>query len=258
MKTSKMNFLEWNQNILVSSLKKINLNIILIIILDALFYFLASSLAIFWLKRVMEKLVNFSLPTPQEIIVLGHEKAQALLSEANKFYYLVILSFILLLLAIIFFASIIKGVIWAKTTKTKINLTLISKFLALNLIWMGFWFLLFLLIIFFVQKESILTFSVATIILGVYFTNTLYTLFMKEQKIKSIFGAIKLNVAKFHLFLLPYAVVYFLFYIIIKLTNLFKFQYSDFLLSLIIVIYAAFVRYYVSTLVLEVNKTKSL
>ena len=240
---------------------------------------------------------TFNLPT--DIISLGSERAQQLVSEVKTFYFLIIFSFILLLLAIIFLASIVKGIIWAKTTRTKISFALISKFLALNLIWMGFWFVLIFLISWLVDPSFAPIIMVGAIFLGVYFTNTLYTLFMNKQKIGTIKYSVKLpakkteispaydmlvatrlaaidflntlkqiqiftsirdtfkiNILKIHLFLLPYAIVSLLFYIILKLTSLIKFKYSTILLVLVMVIYAALVRYYISTLILEIEGTK--
>ena len=250
----KFNFLEWNNNVFVSSIKKIDLNIILIVISDALFYFLSGYIVIFWLQRIQAKMAAFNLPT--DIISLGYERAQQWIKEVRAFYFLIIFSFILLLIAIIFLASIFKGFIWAKTTNTKITFGLISKFLALNLIWMSFWFALIILISLFVQPASVLIFTIITIILGLYFTNTLYTLFMKKQKFKSIISSIKLNILKIHLFLLPYAVILLLFFIIVRLGGFLKFNYSNFMLGLLVLIYAAIIRYYASTLALEIEKIK--
>lgn len=251
MKKQKPNFLEWNSNILISSIKRIDLNVVLIIILDAIFYILSGYLIIFWLQRIQAKMAAFNLPT--DIISLGPESAKQLVAEVKSFYYLIIFSFILLLIAIIFLASILKGIIWAKTTNTKITFKMLSKFLGLNLIWMSFWFVLVILISLFVEPSSVPIIMIATIILGLYFSNTLYTLFMKKQEFKSIIAAIKLNTTKIHLFLLPYAVIYLLFYIIATINNLLKFKYSTILLALILLIYAAVVRYYVSELVLEIE-----
>lgn len=250
-KSQKFNFLEWNNKVLIDSLKKIDLNIFLIIILDALFYFLSGYLIIFWLSRIQAKMAAFNLPS--DIIALGPERAQQLLNEVKSFYFLIIFSFILLVISIIFLASILKGMIWAKTAKTKISFALISKFLGLNLIWMGFWFVLVFLIALFVTPASAAMFMLITISLGLYFTNTLYTLFMKNQKLRSIFNAIKLNITKIHLFLLPYIFISLLFFIIIRISNFFKFRYSTIVLFFIVIIFAAIIRYYVSTLVLEIE-----
>lgn len=228
-KPQKFNFLEFNNNVLISSIKKINLSIILIVILDALFYFLSGYLVIFWLKRIQEKNAAFNLPA--DIVSLGYEKASQLVADVSNFYYLIILSFILLLIVIIFLASISKGIIWAKTTKTKISLALISKFLALNLIWMSFWFLLIFLISILMQPQSVLLFIVAAIILGLYFTNTLYVIFIKKQTFKNIFTAIKLNFTKIHMFLLPYALIFAILFIISFISELTKLDNLSFLIT---------------------------
>ncbi|MBI2659040.1 hypothetical protein HYX05_02995 [Candidatus Woesearchaeota archaeon] len=193
-KTKKLDFLGWNSNILISSLKQINLNIVLIVIIDALFYLISGYLVIFWLQRVQAKMAAFNIPA--DITSLGVEKAQQLVSDVKAFYYLIILSFIIILIAIIFLASLLKGIIWARITKTKISFALISRFLGLNLIWMSFWFTLVFLISLFVQPTSALTFMLITIILGLYFSNTLYTIFMKKQGISGIKYTVKLNIKK--------------------------------------------------------------
>ena len=248
----KPSFLEWNNNILISSLKKINLDLILIVILDALFYVLTGFLVIFWLQRIQTKMAAFNLPT--DVISLGYERAQQLVSNARAFYFLIIFSLILLLIVIIFFASILKGIIWAKTANAKISFALISKFLGLNLVWMSFWFLVVILISLFVQPASAQIFILATVILGLYFTNTLYTIFMKEQKFGSLIKAIRLSITKTHLFLLPCIVIGLLFFIMVRAGNLMNFGYSQILLGLILLVYTAIVRYYISTLVLEIGK----
>lgn len=254
MKHKKIqNFIEWNRDILVNSFKKINLNILLIAILDALFYFLSGYLVIFWLQRIKAKIAAFNLPP--DIISLGPERARQLVSGIREFYFLIILSFMLLLIAIIFLASILKGIIWAKTANAKINFRLISKFLALNLIWMGFWFVLVILISYLVEPAFAPSFMIAAIVLGFYFTNTLYTLFMKKHELKSIIKAVRLNIMKIHLFLLPYLLIAVLFYFIVKLGFL-NFRYSQILLGFILLIYSAIVRYYASALVLAVEETK--
>lgn len=254
--TKKSGFIEWNNGILISSLKKINLNIALIVILDVLFYLLSGYFAVFWLQRIQAKMATFNIPT--DIISIGPERAQQLVAEVKSFYYLIIFSFILLLIAIIFLASILKGIIWAKTTNTKISFALLSKFLVLNLIWMGFWFALAILISLFVEPTSAPIFMIVIIVSGLCLTSTLYTIFMKKQSFKSIIHAVKLNTTKIHLFLLPYSIILLLFFIIARLGKLLKFGYSTILLGLILIVYVAIVRYYLSTLVLDMEKPKSL
>ncbi len=247
----KKNYLEWNNEVFTSSIKNIDLNIIFNIFLDIIFYVLSGFLVFFWFRRIQEKMLAFNLPP--DITALGLEQATQLAADAKSFYYLIIFSFILLIIAIIFLASILKGIIWAKTTKTKISFNLISKFLGLNLIWVGFWIILILLISVFVQLQLVMIFMAALIIIALYFTNTLYTIFMKEQSFKAIPKSIKLNIAKIRLFLLPYIIIFLVFFIVAKLSSYLTFKYAQVLIGIIVLFYIAFLRYYTSTLVLAVQ-----
>ncbi|MBI4143269.1 hypothetical protein HY487_00125 [Candidatus Woesearchaeota archaeon] len=246
------NFMDWNNSILVSSIKKIDFNIFLIAFLDALFYIISGYAIVFWLQRVQEKMASFNVPA--DIMSIGKDNAIQLASEIKSFYYLIIISLLALLLAIIFLASIFKGIIWAKTTNTKISFKLISRFLALNLIWMGFWIVLLFLIAYLAERTAAPLILLVLVLLSLYFSNTVYTIFMKEGKLKSILKAIKLNISKFHLFLLPYAAIFLLFYVLMKASNLLKFKYSAILLGFVLVFYIAIVRYYVSTLVIGIEE----
>lgn len=201
----KQSFIEWNSNIFASSMKKIDLNILLIVTLDALFYLLSGYLIIFWLGRIQAKMAAFSMPS--DIASMGYERGQQMIGEIKAFYYLIVLSLVLVLITLILLASIFKGIIWAKTAKTKISFSLISKFLGLNLIWMGFWLVVVFLLSYLVKPASAPIFMAIALVFGFYFTNILYALFMKENKIKDIFHAVKLGTAKIHLFLLPYAFI---------------------------------------------------
>lgn len=252
---AKVNFLRWNQNILVSSLKKVSLNIILIIILDMSFYALSGLIFLGWGRQITARMESVFLPSPDSLAALGIEKAQQAVAEARSFLLLLVLSVILLILAVIFLASVLKCIIWAKTTGTKITFKLMSKFLALNLIWMTFWFALIILASFLVKLSSAPAFIITIFMIGAFFTNTLYTLFMKNPMLSSIPEAVSLSIKKIHLFLLPYSIIFALAYILIKLIGIFKLAYSQIYSQIIfafaIIVYLAFVRYYTSTLVLE-------
>lgn len=281
-KPQKSSFLEWNNNVFVSSVKKIDLNIILIIFLDALFYIASGYLLIFWLRRIQEKIAAFSLPS--DVMSLGYERAQQLAGDVKAFYLLIVLSFILVLIAVIFIASILKGIIWAKTTKTKITFSLISKFLGLNLIWMGFWLLMVFLVSYLAEPSAAPRLMIITILLGLYFTNTLYTLFMTEQKFKSVTKSIKFSFTKIKLLVLPYTIFFIFLFIMLNVSVITKLSQAVF--SLLIRLYGfiginanaisqfeipivllvsllanplfllsfAVFRYYISTLVLEAEK----
>ena len=290
-KTKKPNFLNWNYNILISSFKKIKLkDSILILVLDALFYIFSGYVFLFWLQRISEKMESVYLPF--DLASAGAEQIQQAAKDAQSFYYLLIFSLVLLIIALIFLSSVFKGIIWAKTTNTKITPKLLSKFLLLNVVWLGFWLVLMFLILWLVQAESVRFFMLAAILLSIYLSGIAYAIFMREQTIRSLAKAIKLGFAKIHLLLLPYAIILALFYIALAASNLLRIDYyslyavnslyaffgfdfsnalassaalqANFLIALLVsllanpllLIFAALARYYISTLAAEISKSK--
>lgn len=255
-------------------------------VLDIAFYCSSALILFFWLKGIEAKTKSITLPTPNDVIALGYERALEVLSEAKAFFFLLIFSAVIVLLALIFLASIMKAIIWAKTTNTKLSFSLISRFLVLNLIWTTFWTAIFLFILIFVKPELVQMLIIIAIILWIYLTNTLYSIFMKEQKFNSVISTIKLNATKIHLFLLPYALIFLTLFVIASLGRLTRLdalsffvttKLADFvgldysfgltknltiliiaLLSIFVnplfLLSAALIRYYTSNLVLEIEK----
>jgi len=267
MKKDKIGFIKWNNNILVNSFRKIDFNILLIIILDSVFYLTAAGSFFLWDKFMKARATAINLPAdPNEIVntltALGPEKAQQLASEVKSYFFLLIFSFIAVVILVIFLAGIFKSVIWAKTTKTKISLKFMSGFLLLNLIWTGFWAAIIFLISYIVNPGSVQTFFLIAFIVAVYFTNILYPIFMRRQKLNSMGTAIKIGTAKIHLFVLPNLIIFLILFILIWAAGKLTFNYSFFVTAFILITYAALVRYCVSELAykaeMQYRKTKTL
>lgn len=259
MKKNKIGFIEWNNNALVNSFKKMDFNLLLVILLDSAFYLLAASSFILWDGFMKAKAAAVNLPSdPNEIAgilaSLGPEKAQQLASEVKSYFFLLLFSFIALVIFMIFAASLFKSVIWAKTTKTKLSLKLISGFLLLNLIWMSFWAVIVFLISYIMNPGSVPTFLFITFIAAVYFTNILYPLFLRDPRLSTLGRAIKLGILKIHLFLLPNFIMLLLFFILVWAASRFQFRYSFIAEGIVLISYAALVRYYVSELASEAAK----
>jgi len=130
---------------------------------------------------------------------------------------------------------------------------MISRFLGLNLIWMAAWALILFLIVYLVQIQLVRLFMVIALAASIYFTGTLYSLFTKRQRLSCIFDAIRINVTKIHMLAVPYAAVFLLALLILGIGNWLQFQYSAFAVGFILVVYAAFARYYASELALELS-----
>ena len=256
MKKNKIGFIEWNNNILVNSFRKMDFNILWIIILDSVFYLTAAGSFFLWDKFMKAKAAAINLPAdPNEIVntltSLGPEKAQQLASEVKSYFFLLLFSFIAVVIFVIFLAGIFKSIIWAKTAKTKISLKFMSGFLLLNVIWVGFWSVIIFLIAYIVNPGSVQTFSLIAFIIAVYFTNILYPIFMRKQKLNSIGSAVRIGLAKIHLFVLPNMIIFLVLVILTWAASKIVFSYSFFVTVFILVVYAAVVRYYASELLAE-------
>ena len=286
-KTKKnLNFFIWNYNILKNSLKKIDLNLIWIIFLDTLFYLASGYLIIFWFRRISAKIQAFSLPP--DISAVSDQAAQRLAGQIADFNLMIKLSFFLLIVAIIFMASIIKGIIWSKSAKANISLNLISKFFVINLAWMGFWSALLYIIFTAVQPQLVSVFLLIALILASYMTFAAYSKFMQKQDFRDFFASIPLSFRKIRYLLLPYALIIILLFLIILTSSLLKLdklvyalaaklygaagiEYSglanhgfsiEFIVLILVSVFAnpllrlvtAFSRYYFSALVSEMEK----
>ena len=220
--SSKKNggFLKWNYHILIASFKKIDLNIIWIIILDTIFYLASGCLILLWFQRISAKIQSFSLPS--DIGLVTDQASQRLADQVAGLNLSIRLSFVLLLIAIIFLAAIIKGMIWAKTKKSKLSFNLLSKFLALNLGWMGLWFLVIYMAIQLVQQQLVAFFLFAVLFLSSYLTYSLYSAFMENQSIKRSLKSLRINFKKIHYFIVPYALIIIFWLLSIFLSSLLR------------------------------------
>ena len=139
-------------------------------------------------------------------------------------------------------------------------MALISRFFILNTFWMGFWLLLLFLGVKAVKPELSVYFVLVCAVISAYLTNNVYALFIKEQNFKSVIAALRISFTKLHLFLLPYILIsatWFLLVVIILLTSSFIAPiYSQYLIGFFAVIYAALIRFYISTLVYFINDHK--
>ena len=259
MKKTKIGFIEWNNDIFLNSFRKIDFSILLIIILDSVFYITAAGSFFLWDKFMKAKASAINLPAdPNEIVSalvsLGPEKAQQLASEVKSYFFLLLFSFIAVAVFVIFLAGIFKSIIWAKTTKTKISLKLISGFLLLNLIWMGFWAVMVFLISYIIKPESVPIFLFIVFIVAIYFTNILYPIFMRKQRLNSVGTAIKIGIAKIHLFVLPNLIIFLILFILLWAVSKIFFNYSFYVTVAMLIIYAAVVRYYASEIAFGTEK----
>ena len=252
----KENILQWNKRIFSKSFGQIDLNIIWMIFLDSIFYLSSWLLYSFWELRIQQKLDSLNLPSPEEVISLG-EKAELVAQSSRDFYILQVSSFILVVLAIVLIASIIKFLIWAKVTRTRYSLHLFSKFLTLNLIWTAIWSILIFSAAKFAQLSYVRTFIIALTILGVYFTSITYPIFMHQKKIKVIGKSIYMAISKIRFFMIPFAIFLFLTFWTIRIGVNINFRFAGYLYTLLLLVVLAYYRYYTSAMVQDLEHAEN-
>ncbi|MEK6943587.1 MAG: hypothetical protein AABX00_05985 [Nanoarchaeota archaeon] len=258
----KQSYWEKNIELLKSTIKKIDKWILISIALDIAFYIIVIYSFMFWNSSVQAKQFSIMSKYPPDPMMMSASQLQSINTEAKSFLILLYSSIVLLALFIIFIASIVKGIIWAKTTSTKINLHLISRFLGLNLIWMGLWAAIIILIVFGIDNSSLVAFASLSIVIALYFTNIVYSLFMKSNKLSSIAEGLKLGVSKISYFAIPNAALFLVVYLLINSGSLFNAiqknaGYINLAILVLLIAFMAFARYYTSTLVYQVQKIKS-
>tara|TARA_Y100000310_G_C20593826_1_gene769481 strand:+ start:486 stop:1235 length:750 start_codon:yes stop_codon:yes gene_type:complete len=249
-----MDILKQNYNIFIDSIKRINLKIFLILGLEFLFYFTFMLAGNFLIKIVEEKTANVDLT--QNLMGLNQQAANTLLTSVQGMFSFLVISLILFAITIIISWTLFKGLIWTITTNKKFSMKFFMQFLKLNLIWLPAWFLLMFLFAIIIKPTMAPIYMLITLATAFYFTNILYPLFLKKNKIKIIKESFRLGIKKIHHFIMPYAIIVVLFFIISKSYNLITLNINanpNIFLG-IIVIFIAWLRYYFVEIVGSLSK----
>ena len=247
------NYFLWNIEILKKSLKSIDFNIFLEILLDLFFYSFISFL-LYAIVNKINKIQN-SINLPKDLASQSAEIIKQASQAANDYYITLIFSIVLFGIILIAAAGIIKGIIWVLTAKIKISFSYILKFFVMNSILMGAWFLLSLAVFFIMNPAAASNIIILLTIILVYAGINSSILFVKEQKIgiiKSIKSGLKLSINKIHLFILPYLIVFTGILIIIFLSNLIvpkMYPAKGYIFGVLIISYFCIARYYLFELV---------
>jgi len=239
-----MDFVKQNYINFVNSFKRIDLKIFLILLVDVLFYMVFIQIGKYFLNLLQDKATNIDLNS--NILGLNQQVATGLLSSVRGFFIFAIFLIILFLLLMIINWSLFKGFIWSITTNKKFNLNFFKRFFILNVLWVSIWFILILLFAFVIITQSAPIFMMVVLVVAFYFTNILYPLFLKSHKINEIKRAFKLGIKKIHYFIIPYAIIVLIGFVISKAFSLFSInlivnQYISYIVGLILI---AWMRYY--------------
>jgi len=232
---------------------KLKTKFIQVIIFDILCIVLSwLSLVVFGklTQNIMLTLSQLNLQGITDINLIENQ-AEILASAMNSlFIYLAGLLIVLFIICIL-----TRTLVWNTILNKKITAKYIGKFILLNLIWL-LWMIPFMLILMTKNPYWIIGLTVLLGILFVHFTFILYTIFTKEVKIgRSLKLCFKLGIAKIHLFLIPllFAILTFiLISIVLALIN--KLFASGIVTILLLLMFAAWLRFYCSSVALRIAK----
>lgn len=245
-------YLKNNIKMYVESFK--NLNILLVLLLNASFFLLtigAGKLIGFFSEGWMEKLNNLDL---ESVALQSEVQLRGIVSTLRGFYLFVVFAIILFILFLILNWSFFQGMIWNILLKKKLNFRYFWKFSLLNVIWFLCWVIIAAAILFGGRTEYFIISFFVLMFLFLHFSFILCVLFTKENKFGQIKKALKLGVLRIHYFILPYIVILITFLIISQL-NLLKVGYI--FMGLIYLVFFSWMQKYIADVILDVNKARN-
>jgi len=245
----KEGYFKKNYNLFINSFKKIDLKIFHIVFFDLLFYSLVPLIAIATYKVIENRASLTNMPA--DLLQVGAETAENLLSDLKVFFFLLIAMLILMVITIIIDWSIFKGLAWGLTIKRKFNFKFFLKFFILNLIWLGTYAILIFLFALTFRESALWIYLLILTLIWTYFTNIIYTLFMKNEK-KAVRKAFKLGFTKIHLFILPYLILFIILsiiFFIMNLTTALPYGIGLTIIILTLLFYLAWARFYIVELI---------
>lgn len=248
-----------NYNLFVNSFKKINPKTFFIIFFDLLFFVFLPLIVLAPSNIIQKKLTALEQKLSTDIMTIY---TQNLASEVAGFFFFFIALIMLIIILIIINYSIFKGIVWCMSLNKKFNLKFFFKFLLLNLRWLGLYCILLLAFGMVFKSEPMMflglyfhsgiaaIYQLILTIFWIYFTNIIYTLFIKNKK-KPVREGLKFGFKNLFSFFLPYLTLTIILSIIFLITrsfiSLFPTAYGIGLtiISILLLSYLAWARYYI-------------
>ena len=222
----------------IASFKQINKRYIFIVLYDLVFIAIFFLVIPLFSKIFMSKLQN----------VTTLEGAASVLIMLLA--YLATVTIILLLSY-----SVSRGLIWSMILKKKFTAPFFKKFLLLNFLW---WLILALpfLIVLGAKQEYLFYFIAIIAIIYIHLTSIMHYDFTKNQRIgKAMKNAFKLTYTNFKSFLLPYAYVTLVYFILLQVFWIVPQteKYMFFASVLFVVFFLAWFRLYLSQILKKIT-----
>ncbi|MDO8741009.1 MAG: hypothetical protein Q7J54_05560 [Candidatus Woesearchaeota archaeon] len=161
-----------------------------------------------------------------------------------KLFFKALATLFLFFIIFVLVISAFKSVQWSRILKQKLSRAFFIKFLSTDLIWHLLWLILIIITAFIFKIMISAYLIIIEIILFLYFTAILHSIFSKDKKIFAMMKeAVKIGVLKFYYFLLPVSAII---AIPLALSYLFGFLYSISRWNFLILIAILIILFYLS------------
>lgn len=245
---SLQKYLNLNKEIFIDAIKKINLTVFIIALIDYIFYSLAYFSSQFWFSKVLERYGAVNLDALSELTL------ESIAAQAQGLYYFLVYSAALLLISLFAFSALSKAIAWALVSKTKITRGYILKFTLAKLVWnLPIAAIMALGFIIFQPQGAFILFSVAAL-LWIYFSSIIYALLAKNPGISEIKTGIRLGIKKIHCIIIPYAAIITGILLIRMLYLTGRTQELLIASGILLLFYLAIGRYYIYEMVSRIEK----
>jgi hypothetical protein len=245
-----------------NSLKDAKKVVLIVALYDLLFYvflYLGSKLIAIMTNRQLEKIQPLlGMMTTMSANLAELEKNLTIMKGFQAF---LIIAPIIFLLFVIIDWTIFKGLIWVAILRKRFSLKYFKNFLALNLLWFIPWTILLLLVVILVRQRASAYMVLLLFILLMHLSGVLCITFTKKDKIiNAIKEAFCIGIGKIHLFLVPYLALIILFIVVSQVGWIFRplpHTIQAILSLIVLVLYTAFARVFLSKIVLSITKDYS-
>jgi len=244
-----MKYLKKTKETLIESFKELDTRIINILLFDLIFYLITFLSLIKFGKQTQNKYLELNLLPMDQIGTLPQGELANVSTQLQGFIFSLIIGFILIGVLIFISTVIFKGLIWLQTTKTKPKLNFFPKFALLNIVWLITCILPIIILAFVLKREIMAPIIAVLAILALHFTNIIYILFTKENKLNVIKKALKIGTKKIHHYIIPYIIIAIVFFLIFQLYWIYKFipeNIQNIISALILLTHLAWARIYLT------------
>ena len=256
-----MKYLKNNINLLKESFKSFDAKVIFIVLYDLIFYSSFLFLIFLFSRILQNRAIELQKIPMDNIMQLPQEELKRIVSHTEGLLLTIILGLIIFFILLFIAMCIFKGLIWIKTLDKRPTKDFLIKFTVLNLLWFSAWIIPFFILSLLLKKGLIAPLVIILFFSLIHFTAVLYASFaekahkkttFKELYLKYIKQAFKLGTTKFHLFIIPYIILFFIFMISMQLYWLYSFtseNIQSIITILIMITFFAWYRIYFSKIV---------